>query len=84
MICVIVPPAFRGNGRDDLDPEEYEETKTETIEQLKEFNDSLTKLTAGNMTLVDEINRMQLVRNERKRSYIKRSVARDCSFVSRC
>lgn len=46
-----------------MDPDEYEETKTETIEQLKEFNDSLTKLTAGNMTLVDEINRMQLVRS---------------------
>ena len=60
MIRVCIPPAFRQR-RDDLDPEEYEETKTETVEQLKEFNDSLTKLTAGNMTLVDEINRMQLV-----------------------
>lgn len=32
------------------------------MEQLKEFNDSLSKLTAGDMTLVDEINRMQLVK----------------------
>ena len=44
-----------------MDTEEYEETKKETIDQLKEFNESLTKLTAGDMTLVNEINRMQLV-----------------------
>lgn len=47
--------------REDLDEEEYEETKKETLEQLKEFNDSLTKMKGGNMTLVDELNRMQLV-----------------------
>ncbi len=47
--------------REDLEEEEYEETKRETLEQLKEFNDSLTKMKGGNMTLVDELNRMQLV-----------------------
>ena len=47
--------------RVDLEPEEYEETKKETIEQLKEFNQSLSKMKEGNMTLVDELNRMQLV-----------------------
>ena len=47
--------------RDDLDPEEYEETKQETLDQLKEFNASLTKMKGGDMTLVDEVNRMQLV-----------------------
>ncbi|KAL5490764.1 hypothetical protein EMCRGX_G015945, partial [Ephydatia muelleri] len=46
--------------RVDLEPEEYEETKKETIEQLKEFNQSLSKMKEGNMTLVDELNRMQL------------------------
>ena len=46
--------------RDDLDADEYEETKRETLEQLKEFNDSLTKMKGGDMTLVDEVNRMQL------------------------
>lgn len=49
--------------RDDLEAEEYEEMKGETLDQLREFNDSLTNLMAGNMTLVDELNRMQLVRN---------------------
>lgn len=48
--------------RDELDPEEYEETKQETLDQLKEFNASLTKMKGGDMTLVDELNRMQLVR----------------------
>ena len=44
-----------------MEPDEYEETKKETLEQLQEFSDSLTKLKGGNMTLVDELNRMQLV-----------------------
>lgn len=47
--------------RDDLEAEEYEEMKGETLDQLREFNDSLTNLMKGNMTLVDELNRMQLV-----------------------
>ncbi len=48
--------------RDDLDPDEYEETKKETVDQLKEFKESLVKFAAGNMTLVDEISAMQLVK----------------------
>lgn len=46
--------------RDDLDADEYEETKGETLEQLKEFSDSLAKMKGGDMTLVNELNRMQL------------------------
>ncbi|XP_068599497.1 protein LZIC [Brachionichthys hirsutus] len=46
--------------RDDLDEEEYEETKNETLEQLKEFSDSLNKIMTGDMTLVDELGGMQL------------------------
>ena len=48
--------------REDLDDDEYEETKEETLEQLKDFKESLNKMMAGNMTLVDELNGMQLVR----------------------
>lgn len=47
--------------REDLDEEEYEETKKETLEQLSEFNDSLKKIMTGDMTLVDELSGMQLV-----------------------
>jgi hypothetical protein len=47
--------------REDLEEDEYEETKNETIEQLKEFKDSLDKMTKGNVSLVDELNGMQLV-----------------------
>lgn len=47
--------------REDLDEEEYEETKKETLEQLSEFNDSLKKIMSGDMTLVDELGGMQLV-----------------------
>ncbi len=32
------------------------------MEQLKEFQTTLTKMLEGNMSLVDEINGMQLVR----------------------
>lgn len=46
--------------RNDLDIDEYEETKTETIEQLKEFNDSLIKFKKGDITLIDEISSFQL------------------------
>ena len=44
-----------------MEAEDYEETKAETIEQLKEFSESLSKMEAGNMTLVDDLSRMQLV-----------------------
>ncbi|ELW68663.1 Protein LZIC [Tupaia chinensis] len=46
--------------REELDTDEYEETKKETLEQLHEFNDSLKKIMSGNMTLVDELSGMQL------------------------
>jgi hypothetical protein len=47
--------------REELDADEYEETKKETLEQLSEFNDSLKKIMSGNMTLIDELSGMQLV-----------------------
>ena len=43
-----------------MDDDEYEENKGETLEQLKEFNESLAKMKGGDMTLVNELNRMQL------------------------
>ena len=46
--------------RDELDPSEYNDTKEETLEQLKEFNDRLSKMISGNMTLVDQLGLMQL------------------------
>ncbi|XP_027699775.1 protein LZIC isoform X2 [Vombatus ursinus] len=47
--------------REELEADEYEETKKETLEQLGEFNDSLKKIMSGNMTLVDELSGMQLM-----------------------
>lgn len=38
--------------REELDDDEYEETKQETMDQLREFEESLADLTEGNMTLV--------------------------------
>ena len=57
MRVIFVDIAFR----EDLDTEEYEEMKKDTLDQLKEFNESLNKMKDGNMTLVDDISRWQLV-----------------------
>lgn len=44
----------------DLDTAEYEQTKRDTVEQLAEFEASLKKMMAGNMTLVTELGAYQL------------------------
>ena len=44
-----------------MDADEYEETKKETVEQLNDFNESLSKMKEGDLSLVDELNRIQLV-----------------------
>lgn len=44
----------------ELDPEEYEEVHKDTIEQLNEFHSSLSRMTSGDMTLVDSFSAMQL------------------------
>eukprot|EP01040_Poterioochromonas_malhamensis_P005580 gene5580-5997_t len=46
--------------RDELDEEEYISTRKETIDQLKEFEQSLKRLVEGNVTLVDSIGTAQL------------------------
>ena len=46
--------------KDDMGPDEYETARDETLEQIKEFNVSLEKMASGDMTLVDNIGRMQL------------------------
>ncbi|EZA61646.1 hypothetical protein DMN91_009058 [Ooceraea biroi] len=43
-----------------LDETDYQECKGDTMEQLREFNDSLQRMISGNMTLVDELGAMQL------------------------
>lgn len=48
--------------RGDLDNAEYEESKADTLEQLEELNVTLKKHLAGDMTLVDHLSSMQLVR----------------------
>lgn len=49
--------------RDDLEEDEYEDTKNDTLEQLREFKESLDKMMGGDLSLVDELNSMQLVRD---------------------
>ncbi|KAF8796120.1 protein LZIC-like [Argiope bruennichi] len=44
----------------DMDEDEFAEAKAETVDQLREFNATLSKIMSGNMTLVDELGNMQL------------------------
>lgn len=48
-----------------MDEAEYQETKEDTIEQLKEFNESLNRLVKGDISLISAIGAIQLV------SYLK-------------
>lgn len=41
--------------------DEYNESKEDTVEQLKEFNERLCKITAGGMTIHDNLSVMRLV-----------------------
>lgn len=43
-----------------MSEEEYNETKQETLEQLKELNVSVSKLKEGNLSLIDNVNSIQL------------------------
>ena len=49
--------------KDDLDEDEYANTKQDTLEQMREFQASLTKMMKGDVSLVDRLNSMQLVCN---------------------
>mmetsp|Transcript_1520 Transcript_1520/g.5384 ORF Transcript_1520/g.5384 Transcript_1520/m.5384 type:complete len:210 (-) Transcript_1520:107-736(-) len=46
--------------REMLDDDEYEETKAETIDQLKEFQTTLNRMVSGDSTLVDKLGGVQL------------------------
>ena len=46
--------------REELDDEEYEETKADTLEQLKEFEKSLQTMAAGKTTVVSDLGRVSL------------------------
>ncbi|XP_012257739.2 protein LZIC-like [Athalia rosae] len=46
--------------RSELEQSEYDETKAETMEQLRDFNESLQRMISGDMTLVDHLGAMQL------------------------
>lgn len=47
--------------RDELEESEYMETKNDTLEQLKELNESLSKMMSGDMTLIDHLSAMKMV-----------------------
>ena len=42
--------------REELDDEEYEETREDTLKQMGEFEQSLNKMMSGDVTLVDKVS----------------------------
>ena len=55
----------------ELDEGEYESTRNETIQQMKEFEETLDKLMKGDMTLVSSIGSVQLAIQAAIRSSFK-------------
>lgn len=58
---LLIQPNRNSSNRNELDQEEYQETKAETLEQMREFQSSLTKLAAGDLSLTDYFASIQLV-----------------------
>ena len=50
--------------REALDPEEYDQMKQDTLQQLKEFGDLLERQKSGNVTLIDHLNQVQIAIRE--------------------
>jgi len=48
------------NCKDEIDNEDYNETKEDTLNQLNELNNSLQKLTNGDISLVNSLGAVQL------------------------
>ena len=48
------------NSKDELEEEEYSDMREDTLEQVEEFQASLTKLSSGDLGLVDSLSAMQL------------------------
>ena len=46
--------------RDELDDDEYEETRADTLTQLEEFKASLARMAAGDVTLVNELESIRV------------------------
>ena len=44
-----------------MEEEEYQEQYQDTVDQLQEFDGSLTKMKAGNFGLLNDLSIMQLV-----------------------
>eukprot|EP01100_Stratorugosa_tubuloviscum_P009492 TRINITY_DN3985_c0_g2_i1.p1 TRINITY_DN3985_c0_g2~~TRINITY_DN3985_c0_g2_i1.p1 ORF type:complete len:189 (-),score=92.27 TRINITY_DN3985_c0_g2_i1:259-825(-) len=46
--------------KDELDEEEYNSTKNDTLQQLKEFEATLKKMISGDVTIVDKLSGIRL------------------------
>lgn len=49
--------------KDSFSPDEYAEMEKDTLDQLRDFQDSLKKMTEGDLSLADELSAVKLVRS---------------------
>lgn len=49
--------------KDNLDEKEYAEMEKDTLDQLRDFQESLKRMTEGNLTLADELSTVKMVRH---------------------
>ena len=73
-VCALLTPEFS--------VEEYNETKAETLDQLREFQAFLERSLRGDMTLVTEFGTAQLVtQNKQQRRQIRAKAKRDAHLA---
>ena len=48
--------------KDSFDPAEFAEMEKDTLDQLRDFQESLKRMTEGNLSLADELSSVKLVR----------------------
>ncbi len=61
FLLILKYPTLLIRIRDEMEPEEYAEQKEDTLEQLKDFQQHLSSLRSGNLSVVDSFGAMQLV-----------------------
>jgi len=60
-LCLECPlPQDLEELREELDDDEYDEVRADTMEQLEELREQMDKFTKGNMTLVSALGAMRL------------------------
>lgn len=58
MVNIII---FLRYLRDDFEEEEYNQARVDVLEQIREFEERLKKIVAGNLSVIDDLTAVLLV-----------------------